>query len=219
MEMEATLPAETPAAADAGEIAEGLDGLSSAVATAEGVRPAAPSGDPGLGTRKRGRPPIHGLYSKAAGSDGKNPAPHRVAVEFPAADGEPPQPAPPENRVSLPPDLVAKVVQEGLNFAESFAANKIQGAALAAGLTPADIGPQLAQTRLGDRRKALIAELTPLALQEWGVDPKLSPSLALALLLAPWAFGAFSAYSELAKLAVEKAKRDKATAPAKEEKP
>lgn len=113
-----------------------------------------------------------------------------------------------ETRVTLPPDLLTKVVQEGLTAAEALISSKIEGQALRAGLTHADIAPQLEQTKLGDRRRAIVAELVPLALAEHGLDPEMSPTTALGLVLVPWGFGAYTAYAELGKLAAEKAARD-----------
>lgn len=154
------------------------------------------------------------MYSRENGSDGKR----RVAVDFPGegaapAGGEiPPAPesAPVAPRVRLPPDLLSRVIAEGIGAVESFAASRITSAATAAGLTAEEIAPQLAQTQLGEKRKALIGELVPLAFQEWGVDPELSPTLAIGLMVVPWGFGAFSAYAQLSALAVEKAEREKA---------
>lgn len=109
----------------------------------------------------------------------------------------------------LPPDLLAKVVLEALDCAEKVIANALEGQARRAGLTDAEIDPQIAQATLGESRKKLVAELTPLALQEWGLDAQLSPTVAICVLLGPWAFGAGTAYMTLAKLAKEKAALDK----------
>jgi hypothetical protein len=212
--VEKALPPEAGAAGPENGPGARTDGLAAAIAGEFGAGPGAPGSDPGAGGRKRGRPPVHGGYSQANGSDGKR----RVPVDFPGEippgnAGEIPRGAlenRPAPRVVVPPDLLAKVIREGLDFGERFAATKLGTVAQAAGLTPDDVAPQLAQAQLGETRKGLVAELTPLALQEWGVDAEMSPTCALLLLLGPWAFGAWSAYGELARLAQEKAERDKA---------
>jgi hypothetical protein len=118
---------------------------------------------------------------------------------------------------AIPEDLFRETVVEGLTAAENTVKAKITGAALAARLSTADIAPHLQQTEIGEKRKEFVARLAPLALKEWGIDPQLSPTTAIALVLAPWAYGALSAYKTLANLALERAKRDaereKANAP------
>jgi hypothetical protein len=117
--------------------------------------------------------------------------------------------------VVVPPELFSKVVQEGLTAGELFAQGKIESAALQAGLTRSEIAPQLDQTLMGDKRKALLGELAPLVAQEWGVDPQLSPTAATGLVLGPWLFGSLTAYFTLARLAAEKARES----PPPQEKP
>jgi hypothetical protein len=109
--------------------------------------------------------------------------------------------------VVIPPDLLAKVVQEGLTAGELFAQGKLETVAVRAGLTKTEILPQLKQAEIGDKRKALVGELAPLVAQEWGVDPQLSPSAAVAVVLGPWVFASVSAFFTLARLAEEKARR------------
>lgn len=215
MAMEKTLP---PEAGDPGEEHEGsarTDGLAAEIAaqTGAGTAPGPVQGVATGGTR--GRPPKHGGYSKANGSDGKR----RVSVDFPgegARDNSGEIPAGqlesrPERSVVIPADLLSKVIGEGLHFVESYAQGKIRTVAQAAGLTDAEIAPQLAQAELGERRKGMVAELVPMAMQEHGMETSMSPTTAILLLMAPWGFGASSAYLELAKLAAEKAERDKQT--------
>jgi hypothetical protein len=117
--------------------------------------------------------------------------------------------SPGEKRVALPPDMVTRLVQETLTLGENFAAYKLQAISGKAGLTPGEIQPQLERALLGDQRKAFVAELTPYALQEWGVDPQISPTAAIGLVLGPWLFASVSAYWTLASLAAEKLSREK----------
>lgn len=207
MELETTLPGETTPASQESPPGARTDGLAAAVA----VEHSAETGNEGgaLGSAKRtGRPPIHGRYSKAAGSDGKNPVPvpGQEPIPTPESVGLAPEP---ESRVVIPPDLLSEVIRESLTLAETFASTKIESMAHRAGLTQSDITPQLRQAALGDRRKDLVGKLAPLALEEWGLDPELSPTAAIGVLLVPWAFGATSAYWTLAKLAAEKAAKEK----------
>src|SRR6266850_809133 len=210
MELETTLPQETAPAGSQSQPGSKTDGLAASVAIehveSHGTNKGAESP---LGSAKRiGRPPVHGRYSRAAGSDGKNPVPMPGPESLPAPEvtGLAPEP---EARIVIPPDLLSEVVRETLNLAEVFASTRIEAAALKAGLTQGDISPQLRQAALGDRRKELIGKLTPLALEEWGMDPELSPTAAIGVMLLPWAFAATSAYYTLAKLAAEKVAMEK----------
>ena len=110
----------------------------------------------------------------------------------------------------IPPDLLSQIVSETLGLGENFAAYKLAAIASKAALTPSEIRPQLDRTLIGDKRKAIIGELTPLALQEWGIDPKLSPTAAIGLMLGPWVLASVSAYFTLASLAAERLALDKA---------
>jgi len=203
--METTLPTETALAGPESPAGARTDGLAAQIALEHDAgNEAGP-----VGTAKRiGRPPVHGRYSKAAGSDGKNPVPVPGSEQVPAPEvlGTAPESAP---RIVIPPDLLAEVVQESLTLAEVFASTKIEGVALRAGLEQNEIMPQLRQAAIGDRRKELVGKLAPMAIEEWGLDPELSPTAAIAVLLGPWAFAAISAYWTLAKLGAEKAAREK----------
>jgi len=207
MDLETTLPGEASQAGPESQPPARTDGLAAAVAVEHNAESGSEGGALGSGKRM-GRPPVHGRYSKAAGSDGKNPVPlpGAEAISAPEANGFAPEPA---SRVIIPPDLFAQVVQESLTLAETFASTKLEAVAHKAGLTQGDITPQLRQAALGDRRKEIIGKLAPMALEEWGLDPELSPTAAIGVLLVPWAFGATSAYWTLAKLAAEKAARER----------
>src|SRR4051794_35968309 len=116
--MEATLPSDIEAAGPPNTVPESNDGLAGALAAQHGVQTGLPEGaDPGEGTGKRvGRPPSHGLYSKAAGSDGKNPVRLPRQGEVPGTQMDP-EPAP---RVIIPPDLLTKVIHETITVGENF---------------------------------------------------------------------------------------------------
>ena len=211
--MEKTLPPDDGETGAEHEAPARTDGLAAQIAAQEGAgtAPETVPGDPK--GRARGRPPVHGGFSKANGSDGKR----RVPVDFPGA-GAPDNPGEipagqlenrPQPGVVIPADLLTKVIGEGLHFVEAYAAGKIRTVATAAGLTEAEIAPQLAQAELGERRKGMVADLIPMAMQEHGMEASMSPTTAIFLLIAPWGVGASSAYMELAKLAAERAERDK----------
>jgi len=109
-------------------------------------------------------------------------------------------------RVVVPQDLLARVVKESLTLAENLARNAIENKARAAGLSEAEIEPQLRQAALGEQQKTLVADLAPFVLEEWGIDARVSPTLAVVLVLTPWAFGSWTAYATLAKLAKQRAR-------------
>lgn len=104
--------------------------------------------------------------------------------------------------------MLARVVKESLTLAENGLSNALEGQGRAAGLSDAELSPQLKQAALGEDRKTLVADLAPYVLQEWGLDAEVSPTLAVLLVLLPWGFGSATAYFTLARLAKEKARRD-----------
>ncbi len=207
--METISEAEIEAPSQDGEQSNGLNGLAASVATENSAESRA-TGSGGTATpgRKPGRPPIHGLYSQAAGSDGKHPAKPDGQEQFPPAQVETDLPL----ADLIPPELFAQVIQETLTTGEAYAQNKIEAVALRAGLTQADIIPQLKQAHLSPAKKELIGRLTPLAAEELGLNiQNLSPCMVIAALLAPTALAATSAYMTLAKLAVEREARGLST--------
>ena len=206
--METTLPTEIAPAGDQVQPDAAALRLAANIAAQHGAGPGAPASpeNPADHTKRPGRPPTHGRYSKAAGSDGKNPVPLPGSDTLPAVEEQ----ALAQPDVTIPPDLFGKVISEALTLGENFAAYKIGSVGKLAGLTAAEMEPHLTQTRLGESRKQLIGELSPLVLQEWGLDPRLSPSVAVGFLLGPVALAAVSAYFTLAKLATEKQAMEKA---------
>jgi hypothetical protein len=200
--METIHEAEIVEASPSDEQGATLHGLADSIATEHSAGPgAAGSGGSATPGKRPGRPPIHGLYSKAAGSDGKHPASPNGQAEFPPVEMES------DLRAGdlIPPELLTQVIQETLTSGEAYAQSKIENVALAAGLTQADIVAQLRQAHLSPAKKELIGRLTPLAAQEWNMSiENLSPSGVILALLAPTALAATSAYLTLAKLAVER---------------
>lgn len=100
------------------------------------------------------------------------------------------------------------MVKEVLDGAETLTVNSIEGKARLCGLTEDEIDPQIAKGRIGEKRKDLVAKLTPHAIKEWGLDPNLSPTVAIGLVMLPWSFGAGTAFLTLSSLAKQKAARD-----------
>lgn len=215
MEMETPLPAEAAQPGQPDGDSPGTDGLAAALAVEHGAQPGngPDQGNPADNPEKRrpGRPLIHGLYSKAAGSDGKNPVRATGETQMGAnqVDGGP------VPRVVIPPGLLSSVIQETLTLSETFAQSKLEEKALAAGLSQAEIEPQLKRAALGPGRKKLLGDLTPLIAKEWGIDPEISPTAAALTLLVPPMFGAASAYMTLSKLAAQR-QRDSKETPEKE---
>jgi len=169
-------------------------------------------GQPGVAADKpkdkperRGRPATHGLYSKAAGSNGKNPV--KPIGQGALAQTEA-QPLPPVRR-SIPPGLLARVTKQALSTAENFALLKLATVAAKAGLDKEDIEPQIKQAALGEENKAILADLAPHICDEWGIDPELSPSVMAGIILVPYVGSFGMALFTLSKLATEKALKDK----------
>lgn len=210
-EVETPLPETTSEPATSSEAIPENDGLAASLAPEGNGKPVVSesvSGNDAPPKKKRGRPVKHGRYSKAMGSDGK------TAVKTPGVPPPIPQPsesvpkseAPP--RTALPSSLVKKIVREGLAISEKKLYNAIESKGKLAGLTIEEIEPQLRQAALSDAQKDLVGELAPHVLQEWGMSPELSPTVAVAVILAPWSFAGISAFRTLSKLAEEKAARE-----------
>lgn len=210
MEVEKTLPPETPAPATDSAPGAVTDGLAARIAAGETNVPpvAAPARK-----NKGGRPPTHGLYSKAAGSDGKKavkvrPPPPAAESAAPVAGGNalPTMEAatPTAPRVVVPDALLSRVVRRAIETAERVATTKLAQKASAAGLTRGEIEPQLEDVRFTDNEKDSLEELTPLILEEWGIDPQVSPSAVAAAILIPRGHAYFSALNTLTELAKER---------------
>jgi len=207
MEMETALPEAASQPGTEGQPAQRTDGLAASLAVECGAPTGAASAPeiPGKPPKRPGRPPIHGLYSKAAGSDGHRPAPLPGSDPVSPAEVE----MPGETRVSVPPDVLAEVLTGALTLGEEFAAWKMQDIASRAGLEPGEINTQLARAQIGPQRREIVSKLTPLALQEWGIDPQISPTACIGITLAPWVFATVTAYFTLAGLAAERLSMEK----------
>lgn len=212
-QMETTLPEKSEALPATGEIPSGVAGIASVVATQHGAgtEPAQPGNGNVAGNalpqKRKGRPPTHGLYSKANGSNGKNPV-------RPALPGEPGkvESVEVETRVEIaaliPEDLQRALIKETIIFAENWGLSKIESPAIQCGLTSAEISPELKAVALPPEKKDALARLAPLACKELGFDLNVSPLGAIAVLLGPNVLAGFAAFSKLTKLAEEKVRKE-----------
>lgn len=101
-----------------------------------------------------------------------------------------------------------------MGVAEKSVQNGISAKAIEAGLTPDDIEPQLTQAEIGPENGEILAELAPLIMEEWGLDPQVSPTACAALILLPWAVSSAAAYIAIADLAKERRAMLKKATPA-----
>jgi hypothetical protein len=203
MEMETTLPPGTQESPGPLTPDPGSDGLAADLAVEHGAGPGADSsqGNPGKPAKgKPGRPIIHGKYSQANGSDGKNPVQTVGGEPIPALEVD----GGPESTIVLPPHLLAECVQEALTIVEGVTQTKVEAVAVRAGLTPAEVQPYLREAIIGDKRKALLGKLTPLIFREWGMDANVSPTAAAVTLLVPYMGAAALSYISLARLAAKR---------------
>lgn len=183
-------------------------GLAAVIASRHGAGSAESNGNPDSAVEPKrgpGRPPTHGLYSKAAGSNGKNPAKvdGTKPLEKTADDVRP------VVRARVPAGLLSRVVQESITVTEKTAQFILAGQAKKAGLESAEIDPQLKQAEFGEGRKKLLGDLAPYVCEEWGIDPEMSPTLAACLIVGPWIGGMTASYLALASLAKEKAEHER----------
>lgn len=210
MEMETALPQNTGAPVSTGAensvgsefagMAANLASEHGAAVPGGGVNPPAP--------RKRGRPPIHGRY--AAKSLPSVPPPGQPACEPAGGDAlgsiQTEQSGTPG--VSLPADLQRSLVVVTLGTLENGVKTALATQALACGLESVDISAQLERATISPKSKEYMGDVFPLMLQEWGLNPNVSPTVAFAAVFVPWAMGATTAFMGLFKLAKEKAARD-----------
>jgi hypothetical protein len=154
--------------------------------------------------RPPGRPPTHGLYSKAAGSDGKRP----VRPLDPSEIGKGSTDA---SSASLSSSDVTSLSESLLEIADEAAQGFLKIQAAKANLAPDVAKPILDSARLGEKRSKWIAKIVPLCLREWGLDGSVSPTGALVSMMGLWALGVWRAGKAISKLAPPK--KDDATAP------
>lgn len=150
-------------------------------------------GKPAAGTpRPPGRPPTHGLYSKAAGSDGKRPvrplAPEEIGKAAPLVDGG-----------GLSEVDIQNLAGELLNIADETAVGWLRIQAAAAKVPEAEAKAICEAGRLGERRQKFLAKLVPHCVREWGLQGQVSPTTALALMLGLWGAGIWRATVALSK--------------------
>lgn len=183
----------------------GLDALVAQVAAEHGA--GNPGGAEPVPGKRRGRPPIHGRYSKASGSDGK----HAVASpgETPMDPGQVADD--PAVSFELPADLVRDFVGEGLAVIDDHLAGRLKAIA-ARNKVPADeSAPVIESARLGPVRRDLIATALPHALREHGMNGGISPTACITSLVLVWGLTHIRAVGALGK------KPEETTAPAKPE--
>lgn len=204
--METPLPENSQAAAPENGGRGNVAGIAAAVAAEHGhdagnagnqnvAQPSAPV------VKKKGRPVLHGLYSKLMGSNGKNPVrpvPGQSPLEVDKV------PARVEIASLIPEDLQRSIIKETICFGENWGLAKIEGKAAKCGLTPVEISAELKGVALSPEKKDALARLAPLACKEAGFDLNLSPIAGIVLLLTPNALAGFTAFSTLTKLAEER---------------
>lgn len=100
--------------------------------------------------------------------------------------------------------MQGELVKETLGFLEDAVSNHISGNAKIIGFTDAESAPYLAKCKMGEKRKDLAGRLTPLVLQEHGIDQELSPTAALTVLFLPWVVQSGKAMMDFTRLAKEK---------------
>ena len=146
--------------------------------------------------RPPGRPPTHGLYSKAAGSDGKRPVrpltPQEIGQVAPATDAG-----------GLSEADVQSLAAELLAIADEAAAGWLRIQAAKAKVPAAETESIVAASRLGERRTKWMAKLVPLCVREWGMQGQVSPTTAFALMMGLWAAGIWRATMLLQKFSQE----------------
>lgn len=77
-------------------------------------------------------------------------------------------------------------------------------------MKPEEAAPLIRACAIPPEQKDLIAELLPLAMEEWGLDPSVSPTACLCGIAGTWYYGIRQAVGAL------EAMRPKPTAPAAE---
>lgn len=154
-----------------------------------------------LPSRPRGRPPKHGRYSKAAGSDGKNP------VALPSADD------PVENSgegvpsgdgglSGMPPEMVAEVAKPCWEAFDNFlkAGNRAKTANF-----PPELKERVEEVISGSgfspNQIETVSKLTPMVLDEWGMGDAASPTVAVGLIVGSVILNSFRSSKALEEIA------------------
>ena len=208
--------AENPSPGDGGSGAQpDFAGLASALAGQSGGQvPALPQSGPTPPKRGPGRPPKHGRYSRAAGSNGKSP------VRIAPADGEPladtgPAPVPADGGdggdplgqprlVRLPPSLVARLARIPWAKLDKLGRDwlRSKSAKLPDTLRP-DAEKLIEATGFSPDELEILCEITPLVLEEWelGGGEFFTPTTALGIILGFKTLDVFNAARTLERLA------------------
>lgn len=142
--------------------------------------------------RGPGRPAVHGLYSKAAGSDGKKPV-------RPPTLGETQSAKPAADSVGLSETDIRELAGELLALADDTAAGWLRIQAFKAGVPQEDADKIVSASRLGERRTKWIAKLIPACVKEWGIEGQVSPTTALVLMVGLWGLGIWRAAVSIGK--------------------
>jgi hypothetical protein len=109
--------------------------------------------------------------------------------------------------------LLKKIAASGTLAAERWGLTQVQAAATAAEVKPEEAAPLIRACAIPGEQKDLIAELLPLAMEEWGLDPSVSPTACLCGIAGTWFYGIRQAVGAL------EAMKTKATPPAATEGP
>lgn len=176
--------------------------------------PALPSSEPLPPKRGPGRPPKHGRYSRAAGSNGKSPV--RVApadgepvadagsAPVPAEGGDAGDPLGQPRLVRLPPALVARLARIPWAKLDKLGRDWLRSKSAK---LPDTLRPQaeklIEATGFSPDELEILCEITPLVLEEWelGGGEFFTPTTALGIIVAFKGLDVFNAARTLERLA------------------
>ena len=147
--------------------------------------------------KRRGRPPIHGRYSKAFGSDGKKPVPLQ-GIPDTSAETEPVEMGgDPEMPYDFPPDLLPDTAREICSIVEEGVQGLLRSKQRALKLNLPEADAVIESCAMGEGRKDFIAKLSPYVMQEWGLQPKVSPTVAVLFSFALFGKNIFASIKAL----------------------
>jgi hypothetical protein len=178
-----------------------LPGASDSIRIVGGVENDGAGGKPtSLGTaplkKPNGRPPIHGMYSKAAGSDGKRPVRPLTPEEIGKGAVLP-------DVAGLSESDVQSLASELLSIVDEAAAGWLRIQAQRAEVPEAEAQKIVEASKLGERRTKFMARLVPHCVREWGLQGQVSPTTAFALMAGVWFAGFWRATQLLEKFRKE----------------
>lgn len=93
----------------------------------------------------------------------------------------------------MPPALLGRIAKAGTALVEQLGSNLLKSRAIAAGISEDEARPVIDSTKLAPELKELVADLTPEALKEWGMDPSVSPTGCIFGIFGVWGGGVFAA--------------------------